>query len=119
MSVSTPILMLICCAEAVPLSMRAASAARAIVRFIPSLPSQFTSKFLCLAALLPNANSNKLNNHQTDEPRRPSPRPARSLTADQRAAAILERTERFVRRNGRAQAIEIARALRLFGLLHL
>src|ERR1051325_7231667 len=39
--------------------------------------------------------------------------------AHQRAVAVLERTERFIRRNGRAQVIEVARILRLGWLLHL
>src|SRR5947209_3588072 len=42
-----------------------------------------------------------------------------SSASDQRAAAILERAERFRRRDGRAHMIEIARVLRLGWLLHL
>src|SRR5689334_11300577 len=43
----------------------------------------------------------------------------RGSAAHQRAASVLERTERLVRRNGGAQVIEVARMLRLGGLFHL
>src|SRR5271170_404252 len=41
-----------------------------------------------------------------------------ALAADQRAAAILERTEGFRRRDGRLQGVEVARIFGLRRLLH-
>src|SRR5262245_30381807 len=41
------------------------------------------------------------------------------LAADQRAAALVHRTERLVRRDGGTQLVEVPRALRLVRLLHL
>src|SRR5262249_35284835 len=90
MSLSTPIFTVTCCACAVPHARAALNTARP------------NSRFIAISSLV-SVRSGK---------RGRSP-------ADQRAVAVLERTEGFVRRNRSAQLVEVAGIFRLTGLLHL
>src|SRR3954454_25220415 len=101
MSVRTPILMVVCCASAVPHISAVASAAAASVFLIMLFP---------LLSLL-------VSERQRGEPlARPF---LKSLAAHQRAARVLQRTECFRRRDRLNELVEVAGILRLGGLLHL
>src|ERR1700722_5436179 len=89
MSLNTPIFTVTCCACALPHASAALNAARPNRRFITYLLGL------------------RLIGGKTTSP------------AHQRAVAVLERTESFIRRNGGAQLVEVAGIFRLLRLLHL
>src|SRR3954470_19899917 len=90
----------------------ATSVAAASVFFIDSSPELLLCELLLLSSSLALAARDR--NGRAFGP----PVPVKSSTAHQRAAAVLERTERLGRRNGGADIVEVARMLGVGRLLH-